>query len=162
MVYGQGLGVEEAVELNRLRRSAERWTDLLLGHLIGDFDVAEFAFTPDRATDFARDLRDEQRVCGSLAWQLVLSSMRASFQSGLSPSCHNADLNTKIAAGVLRCFDAQLFDSTGMAKSLWMVRLENKANDTQGMIDDLLTEDLNLTEPAIRTDTAPRNAKRFS
>lgn len=141
MVYGQGFGVEEAVVLNRLRRSAERWTDLLLAHLHDDFGVEEFAFAPDRAAEFADDLRHEARAGGSLAWRLVLASLRGAFHKGISPTSPNADLNERIAAGILRCFESRLFDSTGLAKSLWMVRMETAANDTAGLIEDLLAEE---------------------
>ena len=58
---GHGLSVEEGVVLNGLRRLTERWTDMLLGYLAGNVDVAEFAFNATRASDFAADLRDERR-----------------------------------------------------------------------------------------------------
>ena len=36
---------------------------------------------------------------------------------------------------------ADLFGSTGTLKSLWVVRMQHAARDTQGMIDELLTMD---------------------
>ena len=140
MVFGQGFGMQEAVELNRLRRGAERWTDLLLGHLYEQFDVEEFAFVPDRAEEFAGDLQHEACAGGGLAWQLTLASLRAAFQRTAASPSPNGDLNERIASGVLRCFDPRMYDSTGLTKSLWMVRMENAAADTAGMIAELLDD----------------------
>ena len=51
---------------------------------------------------------------------------------------HNADLNEKIAAGILSCFPAETFDATDFVSSLWMDRLMNTTADAQGLIDELL------------------------
>jgi hypothetical protein len=150
LVFGQGFATEEAVVLNRLRRGAERWTDLLLAHLDEQqlhqqhsnepFATREFAFAPARVEEFAGDLRLEQYAGGGIAWQLTLASLRAAFRRGLSPTSPNGDLNQQIAAGVLRCYEARLFDSTGLTRSLWMVRMETAAADTAGMIAELLSD----------------------
>ena len=83
MVRGPGIDAEAAVKLNRLRRRAERWTDLLVGHLAGMHDVSEFAFDPQRASDFAEDLRHRSGLQGGRhVWPLVLASLRAAFRQG--------------------------------------------------------------------------------
>ena len=74
---------------------------------------------------------------GRHAWPLVLASLRAAFRQVLGPESPNADLNARIAASILACFPAELFDSTGLLRSLWLMRLTNVAEDTQGMIDEL-------------------------
>ena len=126
------------MKFDRLRRRAERWTDLLVGHLAGMHDVSEFAFDPRRASDFAEDWRYRCGLQGSRhAWPLVLASLRAAFQPVLSPESPNAELNARIAASILACFPAELFDSTGLLRSLWLMRLTNIAEDTQGMIEEL-------------------------
>jgi hypothetical protein len=148
MVFGQGFAMEEAVVLNRLRRGAERWTDLLLAHVHDDSAGDEFAFAAGRVAEFADDIRNETRAAGGaesgphggIAWQLTLASLRAAFHRGVSPASPNGDLNERIAAGVLRCFEARLFDSTGLTRSLWMVRMETAASDTAGMIAELLAD----------------------
>ena len=52
-----------------------------------------------------------------------------------------AALNAKVAAGVIGCFYAGIFDTQGVPKSLWQVRLAQVADDTQGMIDQLLCDE---------------------
>ena len=124
---------------NRLRRRVERWCDVLLGGLLHEFDAREFAFEPARAEDFAADLaRQRNDPAGRNAWRLLLVSLRNAFQSGLSPLCANPEANARIASAVLGSFHEELFDSTGLFKSLWMMRMTATASDAQGMISELL------------------------
>ena len=161
LVRGPGIDAAAAVKLNHLRRRTERWTDLLVGYLAGLDDVAEFAIDPERARDFAEDLRYQSHQSGGRhAWPLVLASLRAAFRHGLAPVSPNADLNRRIATTILSCFRGELFDSTGLFQSLWLVRLSNVTNDAQGMIDDLLS--LESVEPQGRLGATPtRPASRL-
>ncbi len=149
-----------AMRLNGIRRRCERWTDLLVGYLTGLEDVADFAIEPDRARDFAEDLRYRSNLAGGRhAWPLVLSSVRAAFQQGLAGDSPNADLNGQIASSILACFPAELFDSTGMFRSLWLMRLTNMVGDTQGMLDSLVAMDAGGPSPP--ESTASRLAQRI-
>lgn len=139
LVQGPGIDSESAVKLNRLRRRAERWTDMLIGYLSGLDDVGEFAVDSARAADFAEDLRYQARLEGGRhVWPLVLGSFRAAFREGLSPESPNIDLNIKIASAIVSCFPPELFDSTGVFHSLWLSRLSHAASDAEGMIEELL------------------------
>jgi len=139
LVSGKGMDAEEALRLNRLRRRSERWIDMLIGYLCGIEDLSEFAIDPDRAKDFAEDISYQSRLAGGhQAWPLLQTSLRAAFRTSLHESSPNCDLNEKIASSILSCFQSDLFDSTGMFRSLWMHRLTNIADDAQGMLDDLL------------------------
>jgi hypothetical protein len=155
-----GIDAEQAVKLNRLRRRTERWTDLLVAYVIGHQDVSEFAIDPQRAKDFSEDL-DRHRAApgGRYAWQLVLASLRAAFQVGLSPVNPNADLNAAIAASVISSFPAELFDGTGLLPSAWLLRLTRVADDTAGMIEQLLALDDAI--PRGTTSDLRRSANRM-
>ena len=59
----------------------------------------------------------------------------------MSQESPNADLNGRIAKSILSCFQPELFDSTGLFCSMWLMRLVNAANDAQGMLDELLSND---------------------
>jgi hypothetical protein len=156
------------MKLNSLRRRAERWTDILVGHLaaraekgtgpicrngpsgashkldqspfpLPSFCVLEFAADPRRAEEFAAELRDQGAADRlKFAWPLLLASLRAAFQRGLDAPSPNAELNAKIAASIIACFPAELFAGTGLFHSVWMMHLMNVADDAQGMIDQLL------------------------
>jgi hypothetical protein len=149
--------------LNHLRRRTERWTDLLVGYLAELDKTSEFAFEPARARDFARDLRFQSSCPGGRhAWPLVLSSLRAAFRHGLTAGSPNGDLNAGIASAILSCFPAELFDSTGQFRSLWLLRLANATADAQGMIDELLSpEPASLPPGELPTNQPGDGARRF-
>ena len=128
-----------AVKLNRIRRRSERWTDLLVGRVGSVQEVAEFAVDPKRAQDFADDAPSRRGFEASrLAWPLLLASLRTAFQRELGAVSPNGDLNAAIAAGILACFPSELFDSTGLFRSLWLMRITSAAEDAQVMIEELL------------------------
>jgi hypothetical protein len=157
LLHPRGFNTQQAVALNRLRRRADRWGDVLVGGLLHICDVREFAVDPERADDFAIDLAQQRSQAGGRqAWRLTLVSLRNAFQTGLSPIAANPDANSRIAAGILGCFQEELFDSTGMLRSLWMVRLSASTSDAQGMIRELLEPD---AKPA--HSTAPRRPRRI-
>jgi hypothetical protein len=164
LVGGPGMSAEDALKLNHLRRRTERWTDMLVGYLAGLHDSCRFAVDPRRATDFSQDLHyQSQHPGGRHAWPLVLASLRAAFQQGMTQQSPNADLNGRIASSILSCFQPELFDSTGLFCSMWLMRLVNAANDAQSMIDELLCTEKTL--PAahdLPVDRARlRSRKRF-
>jgi hypothetical protein len=142
LLCGRGLEVEQAVDLNRLRRRAERWTDMLLAHLLPRFDIEDFAFNASRSRDFASDLANEQEhTAPEQMWELILASLRAAFQHGLADDNPNADLNERIAASVLACFHTDLFDSTPLAQGMWLMRMNRTAEDAQDLIDNLVRQE---------------------
>jgi len=139
MVYGHGLRVEEAVELNRMRRRNERWTDVLLGQLAETTKVSEFACSANRVHEFAADMRNAHRP--ETAWSLLLTSLRTSYRRTQGDAAHSDEFNHRIVAGILACLPSELFDTTGMLKSLWVVRMQHAARDTEGMIEELIALD---------------------
>lgn len=153
LVSGRHLEADEALRLDHLRRRVERWTDMLIGYLAEFHEVCEFAFDQVRAVDFARDLRVQGELRGGRhTWSLVQASLRAAFGRGLVSWSPNSDLNSRIAAGILSCFPAEVFDSTGLPRSLWSLRLSQAATDAQGMIGQLLALD--------RASAAPQRSLR--
>ncbi len=142
VVNGEGIDRRHAIAINRLRRRCDRWTDLLIGYLVQLHDVSAFAPNPDRALDFADDLRFQQQTAGGRhAWPLVLASLRAGMVRGFADRSPNGDLNARIAASVLASISPLAFDSTGVMRSLWMVRISTAATDAEGMIAELIRAD---------------------
>jgi hypothetical protein len=151
LLHPRGFSTQQAVAVNRLRRRADRWGDVLVGGLLHAADLREFAADPERADDFSLDLAQQRSVSGGRhAWRLTLVSLRNAFQSGLSPLTANPDANARIAAAILGCFQEELFDSTGLFRSLWMLRLSATACDAQGMIRQLLAPDSKSAAPATK------------
>lgn len=147
------LGIKQIVALNRLRRRVERWTDVLIGGLWHVGDAAEFAIDPERAADFAADLAwRRSQPGGKQAWRLTLLALRNAFRKGQSPVAANPDANARVTASILGCFQAELFDSTGLFQSLWMMRMTATASDAEGMVSDLL-------QPSMPTGSAQRHRR---
>jgi hypothetical protein len=137
-----GMDARSAVRLNRLRRHCERWTDLLVGRLADIQDIAEFAVDAKRAMDFAEDAPSRQGFEASrLAWPLLLASLRKGFQRELGSLSPNADLNAAIAASILSCFSSELLESSGLFRSLWLMRITSVAEDAARMVEGLLAQE---------------------
>jgi hypothetical protein len=139
LVHSPLLGAEEAVLLNRMRRRSERWTDLLLAHLDAKYRISHFGFDAARVQEFSSDL-GSRPYSGTRrkAWNLTLAALKLAFHHGLTGRSPNPDANHEIAAAILACFPADAFESTGILRSLWMVRLSRTTDDAQGLIADLL------------------------
>jgi hypothetical protein len=142
VLSGRGIEPSQALVLNRLRRRAERWTDLLVGYVAQHHPVSGFAPDPERALDFADDLRRQRDSEGGRhAWPLTLAALRAGIGKGFAAVSPNADLNTRIAGSILAALPQGAFDGVGLMQSLWMVRLSTAVADTEGMVADLLREE---------------------
>ena len=138
LVRGPGVHSQEAVDLNRLRRRAERRNDMLMGYLLIHGDVSEFAFDAELAAEFARDFRGEQGwAAGGIAWTVVMASLRAESRAVLSATRPNQDLNDQIGAAILGCFGHDMFDSLGLPRSLWSARMLQTAESAQGLIEHM-------------------------
>ena len=108
------IDAQAAVELNRLRRHAERWAELLIEEV--ESPETFFANHPaGRSTD--------------------------KFQTPFSAASPNPDLNARIAASVVGCFPEEVFNRDGLCFSLWFAQVMSTADDAQSMIDRLLTEE---------------------
>jgi hypothetical protein len=139
---GRALDALQAATLNRLRQRLERWTDMLLAHLVPHTDVSEFAFDAGRAADFSADLADEAESCDAhLASRLALSSLQATLFQMAGERGPNADLNRRIGSAIVAALSETSFVATGLANSLWLERISTLASDAEGLIEELLRID---------------------
>jgi hypothetical protein len=139
LTNAEGIAAHEQTTLNRLRRRAESWTNLLVGRLCELGDLTEFAPDPQQAREFADELTARSDDAAyRLAWPLGMASLRSAFRQALSEESPNADQNAKIAAAILACFPLELSDSAGMFRSLRILRATSLADDIEGMIAELL------------------------
>ena len=114
----------ELARLDRLRRSSERWTDLLLGHLVKQHGVGEFAFDERRAVDFANDqMGGGSAGTPSPVWRFVLASLRIAFPETLCQRPPNGDLTHEIVRSVIASLPADAFQPHGPLKSVLLTRI---------------------------------------
>jgi predicted nucleic acid-binding protein len=139
LVRGPGVDSHEAVVLNHLRRRAERWNDMFIGHLAVHGEVSEFAFDAELADEFARDFRGRHAwQQGGVAWAIVMASLRAESHNAFPDNCPNRDLNDQIGAAILGCFGYDVFDSLGLPRSLWIARMLQTADSARGLIEEMV------------------------
>jgi hypothetical protein len=152
------LPLADLVELNRLRRLCERWTDLLLAEVAHEQDLSALAHESERMLDFAADV--PRRTRGAYAEtrrSLVRTSLRAAFLRPTALPAPNCDLNRLIAAGVLGCFQPELFDGAGALRSAWVSRLMASADDAETMLEDYLA----MSNVTVREKPGRRGLPRF-
>jgi hypothetical protein len=107
----------DVVEIDKLRESTERWTDLLNCALMGSHDLWQYAFDESRAKQFLQDRHEQQSLHHrSKAWVLILSGLRFSFpdRGGLSAALHSDD--RRIVRLMLTSFPENSSEST-----FWMM-----------------------------------------
>jgi hypothetical protein len=145
LAAGDFFDVSEAAALNHLRQRVERWCDMLLAHLAIDVEIADFAFEPERAGQFAADL-DVETVATDRKFtgQLVVASLRGAFETCLADENPNRDLNARLGNAVLDTLITQPGEHATHTPSIWVERIANLADDAQGMVDELLRIDYEL------------------
>jgi hypothetical protein len=130
--------------LDKLRRRAEHWTDLLLAqlHPFGARHAEALAFDVPRMREFAQDVADlKSDPHGDRGWRLFQAALKPAFQGGARPSANEA-LNGQIAASILACFPPEFFEAIGPFRALWLERLQHTTVDALTMLDNLLATEV--------------------
>lgn len=148
LLGGPGLTSSEAVALNRLRHRLEQWTDMLLALPAVNDDVHEFAFESDRMRAHAAELKDDPT--GEKA-AFLQTTIRTFATRAFHESAPCADLNLRLATSVLGGFAPELFDSCGVIRSLWMMRLTKIADDTERLVTELFRSEREPYDPHLPT-----------
>jgi len=123
LVSEKYLSVESIKKVNRIRRSIERWTDLLLGQLVLRFGLEEFAHDVARSKDFGEDQVSNLNTPHPVQiWDLITAGLRISFPSGLTSKVSN---HWEIMLGALMaCYPPECFNHSTTMKSLQQIRIE--------------------------------------
>jgi hypothetical protein len=110
--------------LDRLRRRLERWTDLLIGHLVYRYRTDEYAHDLERALDFGREQIDllpdpmEPSV-----WDLYLLCLRTSFPATPLVGGPSGEARDEVIQSILACIPSTAFMTEGPLSSVWLHRL---------------------------------------
>ena len=136
MVNGSDMPLNELAEIDRLRRRTERWTDLLLGHLVKQYDVADFAFEPRRALDFGSEqLSASPTTSPCVVWDFLLASLRLSFPKKPCRSPVSMQIHRGITGSVMACFPPDAFQGDGPLKSVSVLRIGRSGLHPEGPPD---------------------------
>ena len=135
LTLGTGFSSEELTSLNRLRRSCERWTDLLLSNYAKHLDVQHLAFDKERMLDFA----DEHRRAAHQRrqqWRLLAASARHAFHVRSSAPAANPENNRRIAEAISPFVVTPSVASH--QQTAFETRMDDIAVEAQRMLDDLI------------------------
>jgi len=116
---------DEPGRIDQLRRQIERWTDVLVGHLVVRFGVSEFAFDAERARDFGEEQLSENWGRRDLqSWDLYLTCLRTTFPPLRLSRGRLKYLREEQMRQMLSSFPAEVFGDEGTLKPVWLRRLE--------------------------------------
>lgn len=127
MVNGPSVTMSQLAGIDRLRRKSERWADVLLGHLLTRYDVAEFAFDQGRALDFGEEERNNDSPRGRAVWELILTSVRLAFPTTWNEGDPHCDTRATIASAIVGAMPSDAFHANGPLKSLLESRIERSS-----------------------------------
>lgn len=150
----RGCPVSDAVRLNRLRCTIERWIDVLIGQLSGhDRELVRYGIDIDRTTSHAKDfdLTGTSPTRETIAW-LTRASLTDSIRQKVAKNASLPQANRDVADSVLLILRPDLFDSVGTLKSLWMHRIENDSIRSDQMIDEYLRPEVETSPTAAAFD----------
>lgn len=115
---------DAVVPADRLRRRCERWTDMLLGHLVEQYDLGEFVFEPARAREFGEERRQDPDSTNRPVHLLLQTGLRLAFNNHLPRDRLLGAEYAPLLRSILACFPGSAFDSSGLLRSAWQTRLE--------------------------------------
>ena len=133
LVNGSQIPMDQLIQMDRVRRRTERWTDLLLGHLVVQYQLGEFAIEEQRAVDFGTDqlnqgILDPQ----NLVWDMILAGLRIAFpdtKSFLEPNLRD---HRGIIGSVMATFPPDAFQATGPFKPILHARIARSGIQAEG------------------------------
>lgn len=140
LLYAPGVAADDAVAINSLRSQTERWTDLLIGSLLAEGDVAEFAFDPERARDFSDDFDEGCAIDAQTVWGTLLASMQQGFTQSLTYPAVQPELNRQIYQSVAYCLSQDDWYLAPLEPGDWFQRIDRLTETTAGLILQLESE----------------------
>ena len=133
LVDGPHLTRERVVGLDRLRRRIERWTDLLLGHLVRRHALGDFAFDLERSLDFGEEqLRESWEPRHNRIWDLYFVCLRSAFPDTQLPGGIQGQWREELMHSILGCFPQELFLEDGVLRSIRLNRVLNAGARREG------------------------------
>ncbi len=123
-----------------LTHQAEHWTDALLAYVSTAVPIDHLAIDPSRLLEYAYDSQAHGFEASRASNQLLALALRASFAGARQPAL-NPELNRRIAGAAVALFGSEGFDSLGLMKPVWMLRVERHTDDTTALVDRLFSDE---------------------
>lgn len=133
------VSVSEMSQIDRLRRKSERWSDLLIGHLVLNYQLDEFTFECSRSVEFGQSqMREIISATDESVWEFVLAGVRLAFSSFDDLSLSSDVWNRRVVRAVLGSFPADSFDDAGTFKTVRRARIERPQADSDKLVAALM------------------------
>ncbi|WP_417736729.1 hypothetical protein [Rosistilla oblonga] len=164
MVAQRGGSSQTTARLNQLRKSVERWTDVLVAQIAAvNPDAARYGIVLERTLEFADEAADQAGAVRQTHRRLLTATLRSSLLRQMHATAANPDENGKISDAVLVCIRPDMFDSLGTLQSLWLHRLKHSAEQTDSVLTQLLAPNLATADllPDFEAVRAPEFARRL-
>jgi len=112
------------LEVDKLRRRSDRWTDFLIGPLAVKYGCFEFAFDPDRARDFGDEATIADPMIGPNAVEhLVSAGMRMKFLQYLPDESVTESEFMGLTQSILSCIPATALHRDGSLRTVLEQRI---------------------------------------
>jgi hypothetical protein len=129
LVADSSVSLDQLNRVDQIRRRVERWTDLLLGHLVERYQVQDFAFDARRSREFgAQQLLQSSDRPREQVWTLVLVGLRMAFPTASVAEPPNELFQHQIIASILNCFPSDSFQPQGPFRSILEGRVSRGGN----------------------------------
>lgn len=139
MAGGLQVPISEMSQIDRLRRKSERWSDLLIGHLVLNYQLDEFAFESNRSVEFGQSqMREIISATDESVWEFVLAGVRLAFSSFDGLPLASDVWNRRVVRAVLGSFPADSFDDAGTFKTIRQARIERPQVDSGKLVAALM------------------------
>lgn len=125
MVSGPRVPLNEVAQIDRIRRRAERWTDLLVGHLALKYDLEQFAFVSRRSLEFGQSqMQQIVEASDEPVWEFALAGVRLGFSALQSVQSPSDNWNRSIVESIIGSFPPDCFAASGLFQTVPLSRIE--------------------------------------
>ncbi|MEZ6087131.1 MAG: hypothetical protein R3C05_03680 [Pirellulaceae bacterium] len=140
MIAGRGASTEVTARLNQLRKTVERWTDVLVGQIAVSYpEASRYGTVLERTLTFADDSAEYSPQLRQTHGWFLSAAMRDSLSRQMSPHPAFPEENSRVCDAVLVCLRPDMFESLGTLQSLWLHRLRSGAEQADCVLKQLLT-----------------------
>lgn len=131
ILFGRGGSITQTMELNRLRRASERWTDRILAPIIAcHYATHAYAVDAQRAIAYAHEWRESADTQSqAISATLARAAMQATLATRTRQHGVLTHSNREVAQAVIACLHADAFDSLGLLKSVAAIRIQGSSFD---------------------------------
>ena len=147
------------LELDRLRRRCDRWTDVLLGPIALQSECFEFAFDEGRARDFGEENRAANPTTGpNAAEHLVSAGLRLTFLQHLSDEPIDEPEIVRLTQSILSNIPSQSLHRDGTLLSLLEHRIavSRQRLERRGTVSNGPRDSDHMTSISLRVDLSKR------